>query len=123
MSFFRIRKVKSGELSVLSYLYCENIKISNANLTPLSLFNTFGVWCHFACCRKLDEPVRFVIARSVCKEAESFSIGTKVLHPKFGPGIVINRSGEEEDLKLEVFFRGSHGKKKLAANLANLIIL
>jgi len=53
----------------------------------------------------------------------SFSIGTKVLHPKFGPGIVINRSGEEEDLKLEVFFKGPHGKKKLAANLANLIIL
>ena len=53
----------------------------------------------------------------------SFSIGTKVLHPKFGSGIVINRSGEEEDLKLEVFFKGPHGKKKLAANLANLIIL
>ena len=53
----------------------------------------------------------------------SFSIGTKVLHPKFGPGIVINRTGEEEDLKLEVFFKGPHGKKKLAANLANLIIL
>ena len=53
----------------------------------------------------------------------SFSIGTKVLHPKFGSGIVINRSGEEEDLKLEVFFKSPHGKKKLAANLANLIIL
>jgi len=53
----------------------------------------------------------------------SFSIGTKVLHPKFGQGIVINRSGEEEDLKLEVFFKGPYGKKKLAANLANLIIL
>lgn len=53
----------------------------------------------------------------------SFSIGTKVLHPKFGSGIVINRSGEEEDLKLEVFFKGPHGKKKLAAKLANLIIL
>ena len=53
----------------------------------------------------------------------SFSIGTKVLHPKFGSGIVINRSGEEEDLKLEVFFKSPHGKKKLAANRANLIIL
>ena len=53
----------------------------------------------------------------------NYPIGTKVLHPKFGSGIVINRSGEEEDLKLEVFFKGPHGKKKLAANLANLIIL
>ena len=52
-----------------------------------------------------------------------FSIGTKVLHPKFGAGIVINRSGEEEDLKLEIFFKGTHGKKKLVAKLANLITL
>ena len=52
-----------------------------------------------------------------------FSIGTKVLHPKFGSGIVINRSGEEEELKLEIFFKGPHGKKKLIAKLANLITL
>ena len=57
------------------------------------------------------------------ESSASFSIGTKVLHPKFGSGIVINRSGEKEDLKLEVFFKSPHGKKKLAANLANLIIL
>ncbi len=52
-----------------------------------------------------------------------FAIGTKVLHPKFGSGIVINRAGEEEDLKLEIFFKGPHGKKKLLAKLANLITL
>ena len=52
-----------------------------------------------------------------------FSIGTKVLHPKFGSGIVINRSGQKEDLKLEVFFKGPHGKKKLVAKFANLITL
>ena len=57
------------------------------------------------------------------ESAVEFSIGTKVLHPKFGSGIVINRSGEEEELKLEVFFKGSHGKKKLVAKLANLITL
>ena len=57
------------------------------------------------------------------ESTQNYPIGTKVLHPKFGAGIVINRSGEEEDLKLEVFFKSPHGKKKLAANLANLIIL
>ena len=57
------------------------------------------------------------------ESTQNYPIGTKVLYPKFGSGIVINRSGEEEDLKLEVFFKGPHGKKKLAANLANLIIL
>jgi DNA helicase II / ATP-dependent DNA helicase PcrA len=61
---------------------------------------------------------------SFSSEIESeYSIGTKVLHPKFGSGIVLNRSGDEENLKLEVFFKDGHGKKKLAANLANLIIL
>ncbi|MBT5028823.1 MAG: UvrD-helicase domain-containing protein [Nitrospinaceae bacterium] len=53
----------------------------------------------------------------------AFTIGTKVLHAKFGSGIVINRSGDEEDLKLEVFFKAPHGKKKLAANLAKLIVI
>ena len=57
------------------------------------------------------------------ESTQNYPIGTKVLHPKFGSGIVINRSGEEEDLKLEVFFKSPYGKKKLAANLANLIIL
>lgn len=52
-----------------------------------------------------------------------FSVGTKVLHPKFGTGIVVSRSGAEEGLRLEVFFKGPHGKKRLAAKLANLIVL
>ncbi len=57
------------------------------------------------------------------KSDGAYSIGTKVLHAKFGSGIVINRSGEEEDLKLEVFFKAPFGKKKLSASLAKLIVL
>ena len=58
------------------------------------------------------------------EEGESlYSIGTKVLHAKFGSGIVLNLSGSEEDLKLEVFFKAPHGKKKLLASHAKLIIL
>ena len=57
------------------------------------------------------------------KSDGAYSIGTKVLHAKFGSGIVINRSGEEEDLKLEVFFKAPYGKKKLSASLAKLIVL
>ncbi len=52
-----------------------------------------------------------------------YSIGTKVLHAKFGSGVVINLSGSEEDLKLEVFFKAPHGKKKLSALQAKLIVL
>ena len=76
--------------------------------------------------RNIPEQFTDSTNTSFSSEAESdseYSIGTKVLHPKFGSGIVINRSGEEESLKLEVFFKDGHGKKKLAANLANLIIL
>lgn len=53
----------------------------------------------------------------------SYSVGTKVLHAKFGSGIVLNLSGSEEDLSLEVFFKAPHGKKKLSVNHAKLIIL
>ena len=60
---------------------------------------------------------------SIEKEEGSYSIGTKVLHSKFGSGLVINLSGNEDDLKLEVFFKAPHGKKKLSASHAKLIIL
>jgi len=77
---------------------------------------------------QMNSPKQFSDSANISFSSETeseseYSIGTKVLHPKFGSGIVINRSGEEEDLKLEVFFKDGHGKKKLAANLANLIIL
>jgi DNA helicase-2/ATP-dependent DNA helicase PcrA len=57
------------------------------------------------------------------KSEGTYSIGTKVLHAKFGSGIVLNLSGSEEDLKLEVFFKAPHGKKKLSVSHAKLIVL
>ncbi|CAI2719394.1 ATP-dependent helicase [Nitrospina watsonii] len=51
-----------------------------------------------------------------------FSVGTKVLHSKFGSGVVVNREGGEDDLKVVVFFKGV-GKKKLAVAHANLIVV
>lgn len=57
------------------------------------------------------------------KSDGTYSIGTKVLHAKFGSGIVLNRSGNEEDLKLEVFFKAPFGKKKLSASHAKLIVI
>ncbi|MBC8286477.1 MAG: UvrD-helicase domain-containing protein [Nitrospinae bacterium] len=57
------------------------------------------------------------------KRDDAYSIGTKVLHAKFGSGIVLNLSGNEENLSLEVFFKAPHGKKKLSVSHAKLIIL
>lgn len=52
-----------------------------------------------------------------------YSIGSKLLHPKFGNGVVLNRSGNEDDLKLEIFFKRPYGKKKIAAKHVKLIPL
>jgi len=60
---------------------------------------------------------------SIGTKEGTYSIGTKVLHSKFGSGIVLNLSGNEENLSVEVFFKAPHGKKKLAVNHAKLIIL
>jgi len=54
---------------------------------------------------------------------DDFAVGTKVLHAKFGAGVVINREGQSEGLKVEVFFKKPYGKKKLAVSLAKLIPL
>lgn len=54
---------------------------------------------------------------------QPYSIGSKLLHPTFGPGVVMNRSGNENDLKLEIFFKRPHGKKKISAKHVKLIPL
>ena len=65
----------------------------------------------------LPEPVRRVSSGN-----GEYCVGTKVLHPKFGSGVVVNREGNEDDLKVVVFFKKA-GKKKLAVNHANLIVV
>jgi DNA helicase-2/ATP-dependent DNA helicase PcrA len=51
-----------------------------------------------------------------------YCVGTKVLHPKFGSGVVVNREGNDGDWKVVIFFKKA-GKKKLAVNHANLIVV
>jgi DNA helicase-2/ATP-dependent DNA helicase PcrA len=52
-----------------------------------------------------------------------YAVGKKVLHAKFGAGVIINQTGNEDDLRVEIFFKKPYGKKKLAVNHANLITL
>jgi DNA helicase II / ATP-dependent DNA helicase PcrA len=54
---------------------------------------------------------------------DSYAVGTKVLHPKFGAGIIIKRDGSEDDLKVDIFFKKIYGKKRIAVNYAKLIII
>ena len=56
-------------------------------------------------------------------EETSYAVGTKVLHPKFGAGIIIKRDGSEDDLKVDIFFKKTYGKKRVAITHAKLIII
>jgi DNA helicase-2/ATP-dependent DNA helicase PcrA len=57
------------------------------------------------------------------KQDIAYAVGTKVLHPKFGAGIIIKRDGSEDDLKVDIFFKKTHGKKRIAINHAKLIVI
>jgi DNA helicase-2/ATP-dependent DNA helicase PcrA len=52
-----------------------------------------------------------------------YAIGAKVLHPKFGTGIIIKRDGSEDDIKVDIFFKKPHGKKRIAVKHVKLIVL
>lgn len=53
-------------------------------------------------------------------EQESYDVGDKVKHPKFGQGTVTLRQGEGDTQKLTVKFGGEVGEKKLIVKFANL---
>ncbi len=48
-----------------------------------------------------------------------FPVGSKVIHPQFGNGIILQREGRGENSKLTIFFRNA-GKKKLALKYTHL---
>ena len=49
-------------------------------------------------------------------------VGTRVLHSRWGEGMIVHREGDGENLKLTVAFRGGV-RKKLLAKYANLEIV
>jgi hypothetical protein len=51
---------------------------------------------------------------------ETFEVGDRVKHPKFGQGTVKQRWGEGERLKVLVHFTGEVGEKKLLVKLAKM---
>jgi DNA helicase-2/ATP-dependent DNA helicase PcrA len=53
------------------------------------------------------------------REVEGFKVGTKVRHAKFGVGVVLNISGEDDNTMIEVVFPNV-GPKKLLLSLAKL---
>lgn len=68
-----------------------------------------------------SSPSYAIRSQSRSSSDQPYSIGSKLLHPAFGTGVVMNRTGNEDDLKLEIFFKRPHGKKKIAVKHAKLI--
>ncbi|WP_069131775.1 ATP-dependent helicase [Rhodohalobacter halophilus] len=53
---------------------------------------------------------------------DPFRVGAQVIHPKFGPGKIVQRSGSGKDSRVVVFFK-SRGQKTLMLRAAKLKIL
>ena len=53
---------------------------------------------------------------------ESFQVGTKVFHKKFGEGVITKTEAEDDDLKVDIEF-AKVGNKRLMAKFANLEII
>ncbi len=51
--------------------------------------------------------------------ASGFRRGSRVVHPEYGPGVVLTIEGSGDDEKLTVFFDRA-GRKKFVARFANL---
>lgn len=56
------------------------------------------------------------------KDSDFYKIGTKISHPVFGNGKIIDKIGVDNDLKLVILF-DSGNWKKLLAKIANITIL
>lgn len=66
-----------------------------------------------------DTNWRSVVQRRRPSTAATFRAAQKVMHPEFGPGIVLNSSGSGREETVTVAFEGQ-GIKKLLVELANL---
>ena len=55
-------------------------------------------------------------------DLNAFGVGVKVMHKKFGEGVITNAEPEEDDLKLDINF-DKVGSKRLMAKFAKLEIL
>jgi DNA helicase-2/ATP-dependent DNA helicase PcrA len=56
------------------------------------------------------------------KEEIGIALGQKVLHPKFGQGIVLNYEGSGESARVQINFE-SAGTKWLVLSFANLEVI
>lgn len=71
---------------------------------------------------KHSANLTFTPDAAISADASAYVVGLQVLHPKFGPGKIIQRSGTGADTKVTVFFP-KHGQKKLLLKFAKLQIM
>ena len=66
-----------------------------------------------------SRQTRTAIARPPPRDVGGFRIGQSVMHPKFGPGVIIDAEGQGTDTRVQVNF-GNQGVKWLAVSVAKL---
>jgi DNA helicase-2/ATP-dependent DNA helicase PcrA len=61
----------------------------------------------------------FLSKKPVARDVGGFRIGQNVVHPKFGPGVIVDLLGQGGDVRVQVNFR-NHGLKELVLAMAKL---
>jgi DNA helicase-2/ATP-dependent DNA helicase PcrA len=61
----------------------------------------------------------FLSKKPVAGDVGGFRIGQNVVHPKFGPGVIVDLLGQGGDVRVQVNFR-NHGLKELVLAMAKL---
>jgi DNA helicase-2/ATP-dependent DNA helicase PcrA len=59
------------------------------------------------------------INKPMQRDVGGFRIGQNVVHPKFGPGVIVDLEGQGADVRVQVNFR-NFGLKVLALSMAKL---
>jgi DNA helicase-2/ATP-dependent DNA helicase PcrA len=66
-----------------------------------------------------SRQTKTVFPRAAARDVGGFRIGQNVMHPKFGPGVIIDAEGNGNDARVQVNF-GNQGVKWLAVAVAKL---
>jgi DNA helicase-2/ATP-dependent DNA helicase PcrA len=72
--------------------------------------------------KPLEQKNKRFAAAENSHNPNDYAVGAQVMHPKFGPGKILNKSGQGKDVKVVVFFP-KHGQKKLLLRFAKLQLL
>jgi DNA helicase-2/ATP-dependent DNA helicase PcrA len=69
-----------------------------------------------------SRPERWQSSKPAVSKQQSYPPGTKVTHPSWGEGIVLNSKIQDNDEMLDIFFAAEVGLKRVLASMAKLVV-